>query len=297
MKKALILFLTIFCFVKISAQPASASKNAPVKNDLQKLVETEQTFAKTAAEKNTKTAFLEFLADDGIVFTPTESNGKLVWKARPESPALLAWNPAWADLSSDGKLGYTTGGWEFRPQGKTDKPAGFGEYVTLWQKQSDGSFKAVLDIGINHPASSFSAAAAWKSPTDAGTGVKSVKSGVNSSTLTDIFSNKSMANGYFNYLADDCLILRDGNLPFYGKQNAFLALEKLEKEFPSSSFLNFSGNMSKIFGNMMYVWGVYQLSDPDKTVKKWNFMQIWKHRNGRWQIVLDIFNPIPPAKK
>jgi ketosteroid isomerase-like protein len=193
-------------------------------------------------------------------------------------------------------LGYTTGGWEFRPKGKTDKPVGFGEYVTLWQKQSDGSFKAVLDIGINHPASSFSAAA-WKSPVDAGSGVKSVRNGVTSSTLTDIFSNKSMANGYFNYLADDCLVLRDGNLPFYGKQNAFLALENLDKEFPPSSFLNFSGNMSKIFGNMMYVWGVYQLSDKDKTVKKWNFMQIWKHRNGKWQIVLDIFNPIPPAKK
>ncbi len=296
MKKALILFLSVFCFVEISAQSISTNKNAPVKNDLQKLVETEQAFAKTAADKNTKAAFLEFLADDGIVFNPTEANGKLVWKARPESPALLAWNPAWADISSDGKLGYTTGGWEFRPKGKTDKPNGFGEYVTIWQKQADGSYKAVLDIGINHSATSFSNAA-WKSPTDAGTGAKSVKNGVTSATLTDIFSNKSMANGYFNYLSDDCLVLREGNLPFYGKQNAFLALEKLDKEFPPSAFLNFSGNMSKIFGNMMYVWGVYQLNDTDKSIKKWNFVQIWKHRGGKWQIVLDIFNPIPQAKK
>ena len=192
MKKALIFFLWVFCFAEISAQTTSMNKNAPTKNDLQKLVETEQTFAKTAADKNTKAAFLEFLADDGIVFNPTEANGKLVWKARPESPALLAWNPAWADISSDGKLGYTTGGWEFRPKGKTDKPAGFGEYVTLWQKQGDGSYKAVLDIGINHPSNSFSAMAAWKSPADAGTGAKSVKNGVNNSTLTDIFSNKSL---------------------------------------------------------------------------------------------------------
>lgn len=296
MKKALILFLSVFCFVEISAQSISMNKNTPVKNDLQKLVETEKAFAKTAADKNTKAAFLEFLADDGIVFNPTEANGKLVWKARPESPSLLAWNPAWADLSSDGKLGYTTGGWELRPKGKTDKPSGFGEYVTIWQKQVDGSYKAVLDIGINHPSNSFSKSA-WKSPTDAGSGVKAVKDGVNSSTLTDIFSNKSMANGYFNYLSDDCLVLREGNLPFYGKKNAFIALEKLDKEFPPSAFLNFRGNMSKIFGNMMYVWGVYQLNDTDKSIKKWNFVQIWKHRGGRWQIVLDIFNPIPQAKK
>jgi hypothetical protein len=48
---------------------------------------------------------------------------------------------------------------------------------------------------------------------------------------------------------------------------------------------------------MMYVWGVYQLTDKDESVKKWNFMQIWKNRNGKWQIVLDIFRPIPEQKK
>ena len=263
---------------------------------MQKLVATEQNFAKTAAEKGTRTAFLEFLADDGIIFNPNESNGKLVWKSRPDSPALLSWNPAWADVSSDGNLGYTTGGWEFRPKGKTDKPTAFGEYVTLWQKQSDSSYKAVLDIGIGHPASSFSNAA-WKSPTDAGSGTQSVQKGVNNSVLTSIFSNKSMANGYFNYLADDCLVLRDGNLPFYGKQNAYFALERLDKEFPPSAFLTFNANVSKIYGNLMYVWGVYQLKEKDNSVKKWNFMQIWKYRGGKWQIVLDIFNPIPPPKQ
>ncbi|MEP6901600.1 MAG: hypothetical protein ABJA66_07610 [Actinomycetota bacterium] len=291
MKKALILFLIGFGCIKISAQSI-----APVKSDLGKLIETEQSFARTAAEKGTKTAFLTFLADDGIVFNPTESNGKLVWNARPESSSLLAWNPAWADISADGNFGYTTGGWEFRPKGKTDKPTVFGEYVTLWQKQADGSFKAVLDMGITHPANNLSNAAP-KSPIDAGTGAKSVQTGVNTDTLTNIFSNKSMANGYFNYLADDCIVLRDGNLPSVGKQPAFLALEKLDKEFPPSNFLNFNGNNSKIFGNFMYVWGVYQLTDKDKSLKKWNFLQIWKNRNGKWQIVLDVFNPIPPPKK
>ncbi|HEY0461634.1 MAG TPA: hypothetical protein VGC97_21025 [Pyrinomonadaceae bacterium] len=296
MKKALILLVFVFCCLEISAQPTSIVKSALTKNDLQKLVETEQSFARAAAEKGTRSAFLEFLADDGIVFAPTESNGKLVWKARPESPALLSWNPAWADISSDGRLGYTTGGWEFRPQGKTGNPTAFGDYVTLWQKQPDGTFKAVLDIGITHSSSGF-ALAAPKFPSDAGTGAKSVKNGVNNGTLTSIFSNKSIANGYFNYLADDCLVLRDGNLPFYGKQNAFLALERLDKDYPPSSFLNFNGNVSKIFGNLMYIWGVYQLSDSDKSIKKWNFVQIWKNRGGKWQIVLDIFNPIPPPKK
>ncbi len=295
MKKALILILLAFCCAEIQAQPVRITRSAPVSNDLQKLVETEQQFAKTAAEKGTRSAFLEFLADDGIIFNPTEMNGKLIWKNRPESPALLSWNPAWADISSDGKLGYTTGGWEFRPKGKTDQPTAFGEYMTIWQKQADGTFKAVLDIGIGHPSSNLSSAA-WKSPTDAGTGAKSVKSGVTNATLNSIFSNRSMANGYFNYLADDAVVLRDGSLPLVGKQNAFFALEKLDKEFPPSAFLNFNANLSKIYGNLMYVWGEYKLNHKDGTVKRWNFVQIWKNRSGKWLIVLDIFNPIPEKK-
>ena len=295
MQKSLILLLLVFCCAEIAAQPSKITGSAPVNNELQKLVETEQQFAKTAAEKGTRAAFLEFLADDGVIFNPTEMNGKLIWKNRPESPALLSWNPAWADISSDGKFGYTTGGWELRPKGKTDTPVGFGEYVTLWQKQSDGTFKAVLDIGIRHPSSSFSNAA-WKSPSDAGTGAKTVKKGVSNATLNDIFSNRSMANGYFNYLADDCIVLREGSLPFYGKQNAFFGLERLDKEFPDSAFLNFSANLSKIHGNLMYTSGEYKLNLKDGSTKRWNFVQIWKNRGGRWLIALDIFNPIAEKK-
>ncbi|HEY8560081.1 MAG TPA: hypothetical protein VIL74_06870 [Pyrinomonadaceae bacterium] len=295
MQKAFILFLLVVCCGRISAQSVAPSPTAALKNDLRKLVETEQAFARAAAEKGTRAAFLEFLADDGIVFAPTEANGKLVWKARPESPALLAWNPAWADISSDGKLGYTTGGWEFRPNGKTDQPNGFGEYVTLWQKQSNGKYRAVLDIGISHPASTLSTAP-WQSPADAETGARDLKSGVNLSTLTDIFSNKSVANGYFNYLAEDCIVLRDGHAPFTGRRNAFLGLEKLDKEFPASSFLDFTGNTSQVSGNLMYIWGVYQLKAKDDSVKKWNFLQIWKNRAGKWEIVLDLFNRIPEKK-
>jgi hypothetical protein len=85
------------------------TKNSVQRPDtpLQKLVETEQAFARFAEEKGTKAAFLEYLADEGIVFQPTETNGKLFWKNRPDSPAWLNWSPVWADLSSDGNLGYT----------------------------------------------------------------------------------------------------------------------------------------------------------------------------------------------
>ncbi|MEO8073636.1 MAG: hypothetical protein ABI686_10365 [Acidobacteriota bacterium] len=58
MKKIIVLFIVIFSFANIFSQ---------TKSDLQKLIETEIFFAATAAEKSTRSAFLEFLADDGII--------------------------------------------------------------------------------------------------------------------------------------------------------------------------------------------------------------------------------------
>lgn len=280
--KILVALLSAFLFsINIFAQ---------TKTDLQKLVETEIVFANTAAEKGTKQAFLEFQSEDAIVFNPTATNGKLFWTNAKESPALLVWKPSRADISSTGNLGYTTGGWESRPKGKTDKPTAFGHYVIIWQRQADGNFKAVLDAGVLFDK--YTIKSAWDAPKDAGAGEKSPKTKIDLGTLTDIFSKKNLSSGYFNYLADDAVVLRDNHLPFYGKKQAFVGLEKLDKEFPPDGFLNFNASISPNYGNMMYAWGIYQLKQKDNSVKQWNFMQMWKFRENRWQIVLDVLSPV-----
>lgn len=283
------IFLLIISISFVSAQK---TKSLPKSKDaLQKLVATEQAFAKAAETKGTKAAFLEFFSDDGITFNPTETNGKAFWENRPESPAWLDWSPAWADVSSDGNFGYTTGGWRFHPKGKTGEVGAFGEYLTIWKKQSDGTFKAILDIGISHekPANQTKA---WKSPLDAGIGAAKAEKGIKLDALTDIFSKELLSQGYFNYLADDVVVLRDGHETFYGKTNAFIGLEKADKNFPKQSFLNFKADVSPIYGNMMYSKGIYQLTHKDKTISRWNFTQVWKYRNGRWQIVADVFTKV-----
>lgn len=287
------LFLLMILITAGSAQTAKPVNKTG--GSLQTLVETEMAFARAAAQKGTKAAFLEFLADDGLVFNPTEANGKLYWKNRPESPAWLNWSPAWADISSDGQLGYTTGGWSFHPSGKTDKAAAFGEYLTIWKLQPDGQFKAVLDIGISHPEDT-TARKGWNSPKDAGKGAAKVGAGINNRILTDIFSKEILSQGYFNYFADDVVVLREGHPTFYGKTDAFVGLEKLDDQFPPKSYLNFKADVSPVYGNMMYARGVYQLTHKDKSTASWNFAQVWKYRGGKWQIVADLFTPIPKAK-
>src|SRR5262252_4661081 len=133
----------------ISAHVGLAQKQSERTMNRRALVEMEHAFAKAAATKGTRDAFLEFLADDAIVFQPGPVNGRKFWSERTAAKGLLSWQPAFADVSRAGDLGYTTGPWEYRPNGPEDQPVAFGQYFTIWKKQSDGAWKAVLDRGVS----------------------------------------------------------------------------------------------------------------------------------------------------
>ena len=138
------------CLMLLIAVLLVCQSTSKAQSDIQKLVDTEHAFAAAAAAKGTRSAFLEYLADDGLVFTPDSTNGKAFWTARTTSPSLLSWAPNYADISSNGILGYTTGNWEYRAKGKDDAPGAFGDFITLWLRQPDGRYRFVVDIGVSH---------------------------------------------------------------------------------------------------------------------------------------------------
>src|SRR3989441_7013168 len=49
----------------------------------------QRAYARAAATKGTRDAFLEFLADDGIIFQPGPVNGKQFWQARTPRKGIL----------------------------------------------------------------------------------------------------------------------------------------------------------------------------------------------------------------
>ncbi len=46
-------------------------------------------------------------------------------------------------------------------------------------------------------------------------------------------------------------------------------------------------------GDLAYAVTTYELKSDAKTIEKGNIVQIWKYFRGKWQIVMDIFSPIP----
>lgn len=282
MKKIAVLFLIIFSCLNAFAQ-----------SDLQKLYDTEKAFERAAAEKGVNQSFIEFTAPDGVCFNPNAVNCREFWKSRPASLAGLFWNPNFVDVSSNGALGYTTGNSIYRPKGKDDPNAYYGQYVTMWQRQPNGTYLAALDIGISHdkPAT---VETAWKSPADSGKELneKKISAADASRAFFETATGQSLSKAYKAFLADDARLLRDGKQPILGRQNALA-------EFKNDKSQVFFAKRSVFVGaaDMAYISNSYTISDRSgKQTEKGNFLQIWKLRAGKWQIVLDVFLPIPEPK-
>lgn len=257
-------------------------------NAFQELVDTERAFAKLAAEKGAKHAFLEYSAPDAYLFLPAKVNAREYWKNRGEMPGLLAWAPNFANVSASGTMGYTTGNWEYRPKGMEGDAAGFGQFATVWVRQPDGKFRFAFDIGIDHPKpANFSEATSgesgWKVQTN-DPGLQSFKTA--KSFMSDV-SKKGNVNAYAHYVADDVRLLREGQFPIIGKKAALDYLKNVGSviEFKSDGLVYGTGDMS-------YVVNEYTETKGSKSVRG-NYLQIWQLRGGKWQIVLDVFKPVP----
>lgn len=76
MRRVLLSFILLTLFGAIGHSQKSNPERVDVAAERRTLAENERAFARMAAEKGKRTAFLAFVADDAILFRPTPVNGK-----------------------------------------------------------------------------------------------------------------------------------------------------------------------------------------------------------------------------
>jgi ketosteroid isomerase-like protein len=207
----------------------------------------------------------------------------------------LTWFPIYADVSRDGDLGYTTGPFEFR-QNAGDKPARTGYYMTIWKRQADGQWKAVIDQGIGTPPPTATAAdlqfgapapapdkAAAPAPPDAL---------LNSDREFALAATKQGAGAAYSvYAADELRLYRDGQFPLVGKAAA-------RSIFAVAGNLSWQPAKAEVArsGDLGYTYGLAVWKAPDAAkVDYFNYVRLWKRQaDGAWRVVFEVFNPCPP---
>lgn len=138
-----VVFLTV-----LFPRPAGEPQVRPP--HFESLVEAEREFARRAGEIGVSDAFLEVLAEDGVVFNPGPVNGRELHSTSPwPAEYSLEWHPRVAAVSAAGDLGYTSGPYVFGAS--PDGEVSYGSHFSVWLRATtDDRWRLLLDVGTPH---------------------------------------------------------------------------------------------------------------------------------------------------
>ena len=245
------------------------------------MVATERAFAAATAEVGIRDGFLAFFAEDAVKLNPgrppTLTSGKAGLAAQPmqQLPVVnrLIWDPFTGQISSDGSLGWLTGGYVAMNMARRETTSQ-GAYFSVWKRQADNTFKVWLDEGIQLPRIWQDAAPFRVSPEpDTGT------AGMPAETLASVESAVcSDREAWRARLALDVRLHADGEMPLVGR-DAVLASSRV-KGLRTCTVVRTEAAAS---GDLAITLGGFD--DPAR--KQWGtFVRVWKRDvPGHWRIV------------
>jgi ketosteroid isomerase-like protein len=249
------------------------------------MVDTERKFYQTGQEKGTRAAFLEFLADDGIVFRPGPVNGREVWSKRSETALDLVWEPNFAAIARSGDFGYDSGPSKWRANKTEKKFTGFGHFVSIWKKQNDGSWKVALDCGIENNGSDTKPPLKLVVPKNPAKGAS--QSFQDTQVAFIATANLDFTKAFRRFGSEEVRLYRNGSFPTIGKKDglellepAGIAMEVMKTDMSSSA-------------DLAYMYGSYSDARTQPAAAG-NFLQVWQtDASGAWKLALDWQQPLP----
>lgn len=271
------------------------------------LVEAERAFSKASEEQGTREAFLTFLARDAVVFRPSPVAGRPIYeKMAGGDPSVLTWAPEIAEVASSGELGYTSGPYSVRPK-RDAEPASFGHYVSVWQREPDGAWKVLLDIGIRHdgPAGApdrVASPAASALPPLSPEALQDeehafgLRAGAFENALVDKGARKALAE----FATEDVRVYRSGSFPAVGLSAAGSLIPAKEGKvsragrIPESRRTSYKVGLSWS-GDLAWSYGTVESAGGRAAHGGTAYLRIWRRvPPAAWKICLDVVLPVPP---
>jgi ketosteroid isomerase-like protein len=144
--------LKLYSVVVIFVFITTACTNKKLMDDSKVLADTDRFYSALSAEKGMNASFLAMFDSAGVILRanqkPIEGYNAIKASLMKESDStfVLTWEPMFAKMAESGDIGYTYGTYKITNR-STDSVTGVGKYATIWQKNKDGKWKAILDTG------------------------------------------------------------------------------------------------------------------------------------------------------
>lgn len=280
---------------------AGAQVPEPLPEALTQMIESERAFAARALVVGSKDAFLEYFSQAAVGFAdgqPGSAREQIAKNPDPPKDLQLIWEPRYGDVAASGELGYLTGPVRnVRASRDGGKPR-FSNYASVWKRQKDGSFKVVMDVGINTPSAVPFPAGFTRAPHknrftgdyDESTPPLGTADGLLNSAL-----KTSQLRAYRPHLAEGVRFHRQNLMPIVGVPAAtkWLASQR--------AFSTADSRFSEVArsGDLGYTWGTFTIAPRTVTaggrgqqtlnIQAGFYVRVWvRERNGQWKVALDV---------
>lgn len=291
-------FLTLAVTTLISASDKPKPSSAA-----QQLADAERAFAKMSVEQGIPEAFVANFADDGLEFTPKPENAKKLYAKRLPSPkpakVTLDWSPEFTDVAASGDLGYNTGPYYFAILDPKQPKKFWGQFFSVWRKQTDGKWKVAIDFGVETPAP---ASEAWPKHWDAEPSAYRAKSvDVTQERakllqadreLSRVAAEKGVTTAYTTFSDPALRLLSDSSFPALGKEAALKLLSAAEG---AQVWTPTDGSVSRA-ADLGYTYGGCETSRAGN-LERCYYLHVWKRdAKGNWKLVADVQKTVKPEK-
>lgn len=268
MSKLLILSLIAF----------NSTVNAQQVNEI---INAENSFANYSKTYNTKDAFLNFCDSNGVVFNQGKALNAKKTFSRLQSPVdKLLWQPAFVGIAASGELGFSTGPFEKRPY-LTDTITYGGSFSTIWHKTKNGEWKFLVDLGIILGKSPMAVDQVKK----ASVGKKTTNKGIDDVKNLDaqfIAAYKENAEkAYINHLHKDAWLNLKNAILLQGEAQWLKVINTIPTGLEMTPM---EAGISKA-GDLAYVYGLVNFEGKNE-----NYLRVWQNTSKGWKIVLQTLS-------
>jgi ketosteroid isomerase-like protein len=280
----------ILLFVAACATPLPpTTPRQPTDADRDSLAASELAFAKRSVEQGMRAAFIEYFADDGINFAPDPGNTRARYRARPEAiePFILDWHPAIAAAARAGDLGFTTGPFTITGRAPAVREPAQGMFFSVWRRQSDGSWRVIVDGGA--PTRAPVPDAAFGEDPQPLISIAKAAGAAGQKTLFELeaqplFGEPAAANGYAALLADEARLVIGPTPPALGRDAIVALLAERQLKFRWETL---AAGVSRS-DDLGYSYGrLHLLAAREKTTG--HYVHVWmRDRGGHWRIVAEL---------
>jgi len=283
--------LSFSILVAVGLAGCSASRQIPVDS----LVASERAFAALSVARGTQTAFLTFLDDSAVIFRPHPVNGKEWFRRQAPRSTVLDWEPSFAECSSSGDLGYTTGPWRVYRSAKTEDPVAFGYFISVWGRRGGEGWKVLLDVGTSNPRPGSDSVVLHRGPLSQGEGAEVGQE-------RDLFENaehsfiralgeSDLAKAYRGVASPVCRFYRDDHFPALGLDEALQIIGDVRR-IPTFTPLLVRASAA---GDLAYICGRYEAGGGGVPREAGYYLRIWQRQAGSAALLLDFMSPLPPG--